>query len=221
MYSNKKTAAIAVIGLGRFGIALAKGLCELGKEVLVIDESEAKVKELRAYTDYAFVCDKLTKEALSEAGIQNCEVVVVCIGQRIDVSILVTLHAVSLGVPKVIAKATSSEQGYVLEKIGAEVVYPEHDMAVRLAKRIVNNNIIDYLSLNNEIEISEIKIVDKYVGKSIDEAGIRKKYKLNIIAIKHMDNIITDINPSYIFKEDDIIVVIGKKEHMHIFEALQ
>lgn len=221
MYNNKKAAAIAVIGLGRFGTSLAKGLCELGKEVLVIDESEAKVKELRAYTEYAFVCDKLTKEALSEAGIQNCEVVVVCIGQRIDVSILVTLHAVSLGVPKVIAKATSSEQGYVLEKIGAEVVYPEHDMAIRLAKRIVNNNIIDYLSLNNEIEISEIKIIDKYVGKSIDEASIRKKYKLNIIAIKHKDDIITDINPSYVFKEDDIIVVIGKKDHMHIFETIQ
>lgn len=221
MYSNKKAAAIAVIGLGRFGTALAIGLCELGKEVLVIDESEAKVKELRAYTDYAFVCDKLTKESLSEAGIQNCEVVVVCIGQRIDVSILVTLHAVSLGVPKVIAKATSSEQGYVLEKIGAEVVYPEHDMAVRLAKRIVNNNIVDYLSLNNEIEISEIKIISRYIGKSIEEACIRKKYKLNIIAIKQKNGIITDINPGYIFKEDDIIVVIGKKEHMQIFETLE
>ncbi len=221
MYSNKKTAAIAVVGLGRFGTALAKGLCELGKEVLVIDESEAKIKELRGYTDYAFVCDKLTKEALSEAGIQNCEVVVVCIGQRIDVSILVTLHAVSLGVPKVIAKATSNEQGYVLEKIGAEVVYPEHDMAVRLAKRIVNNNVVDYLSLNNEIEISELKIINRYVGKSINEANIRKNNKLNIIAIKHKDDIITEIYPEYVFKENDIIVVIGKKENIQNFEALQ
>ena len=218
MYNNKKTAAIAVIGLGRFGMALAKGLCELGKEVLVIDENEEKVKELRGYTEYAFVCDKLSKEALSEAGIQNCEVVVVCIGERIDVSILVTLHAVSLGVSKVIAKAINSEHGYILEKIGAEVVYPEHDMAIRLAKRIVNNNIIDYLSLNNEIEISEIKINDNYVGKAIYEANIRKNFKLNIVAIKHGDEIETEINPEYVFAKDDIIVVIGKKENIHMFE---
>ena len=221
MYNNKKTAAIAVVGLGRFGMALAKGLCELGKEVLVIDENETKIKELRGYTEYAYVCDKLSREALSEAGIQNCEVVVVCIGERVDVSILVTLHAVSLGVPKVIAKATSSEQGYVLEKIGAEVVYPEHDMAIRLAKRIVNNNVIDYLSLNNEIEISEIKINEKYVGKAICEANIRKNYKLNIVAIKHGDKIETEINPEYVFSKDEVVVVIGKKENLHMFEAIQ
>lgn len=218
MYNNKNAAAIAVIGLGRFGMALAKGLCELGKEVLVIDESEEKVKELRGYTEYAYVCDKLSKEALSEAGIQNCSVVIVCIGERVDVSILVTLHAVSLGVPKVIAKATSCEQGYILEKIGAEVVYPEHDMALRLAKRIVNNNVIDYLSLNNEIEISEIKINEKYIGKTICEADIRKNYKLNIIAIKHGEAIETEICPEYVFTNDDIIVVIGKKENIHMFE---
>lgn len=219
MFNNKKTAAIAVIGLGRFGMALAKGLCELGKEVLVVDESEEKIKELREYTEYAFICEKLTKEALSEAGIQNCEVVVVCIGEKIDVSILVTLHAVSLGVPKVIAKATSSEQGYILEKIGAEVVYPEHDMAIRLAKKIVNNNVIDYLSLNNEIEISELKIMARYVGKSIYDSNIRKNYKLNIIAIKHNDKIVTEIDPEYVLKENDTIVVIGKKENIHNFES--
>ena len=221
MFNNKKTAAIAVVGLGRFGMALAKGLCELGKEVLVIDESEEKVRALREYTEYAYICDKLTKEALSEAGIQNCEVVVVCIGEKIDVSILVALHAVSLGVPKVIAKATSNEQGYILEKIGAEVVYPEHDMAVRLAKKIVNNNVIDYLSLNNDIEISEIKISNKYVGKSVYDSNIRKNYNLNIIAIKHSYEIITEISPEYVLKENDTIVVIGKKENIHRFESHQ
>ena len=215
---NKKNGAIGIIGLGRFGMALAQRLCELGKEVLAVDESEAKIKEIRNYTEYAFVVDNFTKETLQEAGIQNCEVVVVCISEKIDVSILTTLNVVSLGVPKVIAKSVSYEQGCVLEKLGAEVVYPERDMALRVAKRIVAANVLDYLSLNGGIEISEIKILDKWVNKSIGQLDIRKQYNLNIIAIEQGNNIVTEINPQYKFSKDDIIIVIGKKESIEEFE---
>ena len=217
--TNGANGAIGIIGLGRFGMALAQRLCELGKEVLAIDESEAKIKEIRNYTEYAFVVDNFTKETLEEAGVQNCEVVVVCISERIDVSILTTLNVVSLGVPKVISKAISHEQGCVLEKLGAEVVYPERDMALRVAKRIVAANVLDYLSLNGGIEISEIKISDQWINKSIGEIDIRKQHKLNIIAIERSTNdIITEINPTYKFTKGDIIIVIGKKEHIERFE---
>ncbi len=215
---SKKNGAIGIIGLGRFGMALAQRLCELGKEVLAVDESEAKIKEIRNYTEYAFVVDNFTKETLQEAGIQNCEVVVVCISEKIDVSILTTLNVVSLGVPKVIAKSVSYEQGCVLEKLGAEVVYPERDMALRVAKRIVAANVLDYLSLNGGIEISEIKILDKWVNKSIGQLDIRKQYNLNIIAIEQGNNIVTEISPQYKFSKDDIIIVIGKKESIEEFE---
>lgn len=215
---NKKNGAIGIIGLGRFGMALAQRLCELGKEVLAVDESEAKIKEIRNYTEYAFVVDNFTKETLQEAGIQNCEVVVVCISEKIDVSILTTLNVVSLGVPKVIAKSVSYEQGCVLEKLGAEVVYPERDMALRVAKRIVAANVLDYLSLNGGIEISEIKILDKWINKSIGQLDIRKQYNLNIIAIEQGNNIVTEISPQYKFSKDDIIIVIGKKESIEEFE---
>ena len=215
---NKKNGAIGIIGLGRFGMALAQRLCELGKEVLAVDESEAKIKEIRNYTEYAFVVDNFTKETLQEAGIQNCEVVVVCISEKIDVSILTTLNVVSLGVPKVIAKSVSYEQGCVLEKLGAEVVYPERDMALRVAKRIVAANVLDYLSLNGGIEISEIKILDKWVNKSIGQLDIRKQYNLNIIAIEQGNNIVTEISTQYKFSKDDIIIVIGKKESIEEFE---
>lgn len=215
---NKKNGAIGVIGLGRFGMALAKRLCELGKEVLAIDGNDAKIKEIRSYTEYAFVADNFTKETLQEAGIQNCEVVIVCISEKIDVSILTTLNVVSLGVPKVIAKAMSYEQGCVLEKLGAEVVYPERDMALRVAKRIVAANVLDYLSLNGGIEISEIKISDKWVNKSVSQVDIRKQHKLNIIAIEKGNNIITEISPQYKFEQGDVIIVIGKKESIEQFE---
>lgn len=149
----RKMESFGVIGLGRFGTALAQSLARSGKEVIVVDCNEDKVRELRQYTEYAFVADNLNKETLEEIGIQNCDTVIVCIGENIDTSILTTLHVVSLGVPHVIAKAISSDQGTVLAKIGAEVVYPERDMALRLGKRLVSQNFSDSISLEHEEEI--------------------------------------------------------------------
>ena len=182
---NTKSSTFGVIGLGRFGTALAMSLSEAGKDVIVVDCNEEKVRELRHYTEYAFVTDNLSKEALQEIGIQNCDTVIVCIGEKIDISILTTLNVVSLGVPHVISKAISSDHGTVLEKIGAEVVYPERDMALRLGKRLIaNNNFLDFITLSNEVEIQQIPATDRIAGISIERLDIRKKYGLNIIAIE-------------------------------------
>ena len=173
---------------------------------------------MRQYTEYAFVCDNLSKEALSEVGIQNCDTVVVCIGSKIDTSILTTLNVVSLGVPRVISKATSQDQGAVLEKIGAEVVYPERDMATRLGKRLISGNFLDFIFLDNDIEIQQVPVSDSLVGKTIREINIRKKYSLNIIAIEHQQDTIIEFAPDYEFLEEDIIVVIGKLQNIRKFE---
>ncbi len=114
MLKEELSESYGIIGLGRFGTALAKKLAEAGREVIVVDRNESKVKELRSYTDFAYVADELTKEVLEEIGIQNCDTVVVCIGEKIDTSILVTLNVVNLGVRRVIAKAISKDQGEVL-----------------------------------------------------------------------------------------------------------
>lgn len=195
-FSKKKQGeTFGIIGLGRFGTALAQRLSELGAEVLVIDSNENKIKDIRAYTDYAFVVRELSREVLEETGIQNCSTVVVCIGEKIDTCILTTLNVVSLGVPKVIAKAITYEQGCVLEKLGAEVVYPEHDMAIRLAKRLTSNSVLEYIALNNSIEISEIKVSEKLIGKSVIESNIRRDFGLNIIAVESGGETITEITP--------------------------
>ena len=218
MRKSRETYSYGIIGLGRFGTALAKTLAEAGEEVIVIDNTESKVKELRQYTENAFVAETLTKEVLEEIGIQNCDTVVVCIGEKIDTSILTTLNVVSLGVPRVIAKAISPDQGAVLEKIGAQVVYPESDMAVRLANRLLANSLLDYISLNNNVEITEIKLSGSLVDKSIVEADLRKKFGLNIIAIERGNKTDIEINPNYRFSEGDIIVVVGKKDNVQKFE---
>ncbi|HIR26678.1 MAG TPA: TrkA family potassium uptake protein [Candidatus Choladousia intestinigallinarum] len=209
--------SFGIIGLGRFGTALAISLAEAQKEVIVVDKDEYRVKELRQYTEHAYVADDLNAETLEEIGIQNCDVVVVCIGEKIDTSILTTMHVVSMGVPKVIAKATSYDQGAVLKKIGAEVVYPERDMALRLAKRLISASFLDYISLDDSIEIRQIKVSERIVGVSVEELEIRRKYGLNIIALEH--NAMTDIEikPSYQFRSGDVLVVIGKVDNINRF----
>lgn len=216
---KSKPASFGVIGLGRFGTALAKSLAESGKEVIVIDCNEDKVRELRHFTDYAFVAENLTKETLQEIGIQNCDTVIVCIGERIDTSILTTLNVVSLGVPRVIAKAMSLDQGAVLEKIGAEVVYPERDMALRLGKRLVSGKFLDFISLDNAIEIQQITVAESMVGKSVQEVNLRQHYGLNIIAIEREQVTDIEVSPQYHFGAGDILVVIGRVENIKRFET--
>lgn len=220
MFKQKPVIEFGIIGLGRFGFSLATTLAEAGREILVLDNSESKIKQIRHLTDNALVAADLSKETLEEAGVQNCETVIVCIGEMIDVSILTTLNVISMGVPRVIAKAISHEQGSVLEKIGAEVIYPERDMAIRLAKRLLSSRVMDYIMINDDITISELKLTSKLSGQTVQQAGIRKKYKLNIIALLHEGVATTDITPEITLYEDDVMVVVGKKENVDRFEKM-
>ena len=215
---KKQNIAYGVIGLGRFGTALAVMLAESGKEVIVIDRDENKIKEMRQYTEYAFVADNLSSETLREVGIQNCDVVIICIGEKVDVSILTTMSVIEMGVPRVISKALSAEQGAVLKKLGAEVVYPERDMALRLGKKLLSSYFLDYVSLCNSVEIRQIQVPDSLIGRSVEEIEIRQKYRLNIIAIESGEQTNIEVSPGYCFRRGDIIVVIGKVDNIDTFE---
>jgi trk system potassium uptake protein TrkA len=216
---HRPTIEFGIIGLGRFGFSLASSLAESKREVLVLDSSENKIRQIRHLTDNALVVSDLSKETLQQAGIQNCETVVICIGEKVDVSILTTLNVISMGVPRVIAKAISQEQGKILEKIGAEVVYPEHDMAIRLANRLVSSRVMDYIALNNDVTITELRLTSKISGQTVLQASIRKKFKLNIIALEQNRKTITEITPDLVLQENDIAVVVGDQEHIKKFEA--
>ena len=129
-----------------------------------------------------------------------------------DISILTTLNVINLGVPQVIAKANSPEQGEILEKIGAQVVYPEKDMAVRLAKRLISKRIFNLFELEQNIDISELKMTSKIAGKTVVQAQLRNLYGVNIIAISRNGWLTTDIKPEYVLDQDDTIVVIGDRD---------
>ncbi|MDF2541820.1 MAG: potassium transporter TrkA [Herbinix sp.] len=218
MKFQKSIIEFGIIGLGRFGFSLAKTLAEAGKEVLVIDNNENKIKQIRHLTENAFVVGPLDKDTLMDAGIQNCATVIVCIGENIDVSILTTLNVISMGVPRVIAKAISYEQGQVLEKIGAEVIYPESDMAVRLANRLVSSSTLETIELRGDFVVSELKMTSRIAGKTVLEANLRQDFYLNIIALEQDGRTTTDITPDIILKEEDNMVVIGKRENIRKFE---
>ena len=212
---KKKT--YAVLGLGRFGMPLATKLAQSGADVIGVDMDEERVRAFREYSEYAFVAKKLTKEVLEDIGIQDCDVAVICIGSRVETSILVTLNILNLGVPNVISKASSAEQGEVLRRLGADVVYPERDMALRTAKKILRENLVDYLSIGKDIEIIEIEISNKMVNKTILELDLRKKYKLNVIAIRHDEESDIEVRPDCILHEGDTIAVIGREENVTRF----
>lgn len=206
---KKEKNTYGIVGLGRFGYALAMELAASDADILVLDKDEEKVREMREYTESAYVMRTLDKKSLAETGIQNCDVAVVCIGEHMDTSILTTLNLVSLGIPVVIAKATSLEHGQILEKLGAEVVYPEHDMAVRLAHRLETSKMLDFVQLSEQVNISKFLIPDKIAGKTVLEVDLRGKFGLNIIAIENSGTVIDTVSPDYEFRKGDILFVAG------------
>lgn len=210
--SKKEKITYGIVGLGRFGYALAVELASSGAELLVLDRDEEKVGQIREITENAMVVKSLDKKSLTAAGIQNCDVVAVCIGEQLDTSILTTLNLVSLKIPVVISKATSVEHGEILEKLGAEVVYPERDMAIRLAHRLETSKVLDYIQLSERFNISKLVIPEKMEGKSVLEVNLRARFGLNIIGIENDGDVIQIINPDYVFREQDILFIAGSKD---------
>ena len=218
MKRTHTTASFGVIGLGRFGSALVKTLAEAGQEVIAIDKDEQKVRAVRKYTDFAFIVESLTAETLEETGVQNCQTVTICIGETMDISILTTLLVIKMGVPRVISKANSQAHGEVLKLIGATVVYPEADMAVRMGKRLISGNLMDYIALDDHIEVRRIQVEGSIVGRSIQEINVRRKYGINVIAVERGHQTQVDFSPQFKFAMGDIVTVIGKVEQIEAFE---
>jgi trk system potassium uptake protein TrkA len=214
----KKSIEFGVIGLGVFGLNLVKSLAAAGREVLVIDIDADKIKHIADQVDHAIVADTLDPNALKEAGIQNCDTVIVCIGEETEASILTTLNVIDLEVPNVIAKAISPEHGRVLIKIGANVVYPEKDMATRLANNLMSVHALEYIEISPHYSIVEIKLSHHFKPHSILEMSLRKKHKLNAIAIVKGEKVVVEINPDVLVEPGDMLVVVGHIDNIRKFQ---
>ena len=201
-----------IIGMGRFGMAIANELHSSGADLIILDREEEKVAMARELTENAYIVKNLDKKTLIETGLKGCDIVMLCIGEHIDTSILTVLNLVSIGIPKVIAKATSAEHGEILEKLGAEVVYPERDMAIRLAHRLETSKMLDFIQLSEKINISKVILPSHAVGMTVLELDLRSRFGLNIIAIENGGTLIESVRPDYVFKDKDILFLSGGKE---------
>jgi len=203
--------SVLVIGMGRFGKHLSRKMLELGNDVMIIDKDEAKIAEFASEFTDSQIGDCRVEGVLESLGINNFDICFVAIGEDFQASLEISALLKDLNAKWVVTKASSDIQKKLLKRIGAdEVVYPERDTAEKLAIRYNAKNIFDYIQLTNEYSIYEIPIMKLWVGKNMADLNIRKKYKVNIIAIKN-DNILDPMpTPNYIFRENDHIIVIGK-----------
>ena len=203
--------SILVIGMGKLGKHLSSRLIELGNEVVIADKDSKSLEDLDdSFTD-VIIGDCTNENVLMSLGVNNFDICFVTVGENFQASLEITSLLKDMGAKNIISKAKSDRQANLLRKIGAtEVFYPEKEIANKLAVQYSAKNIFDFIELNTEYAIFEIPILEKWAGNSIAEINIRRKYHVNIIAIKHGNTIKSDFDHTYIFNPQDHIVVIGK-----------
>ena len=209
-----------VVGLGRFGESLAKTVYDLGHDVLVIDMDEEKIADIADYVTHAVQMDATDENALRKLGLSNFDVAVVTIGSDIQASVMSALLMREMGVKYVIAKGHSDLHAKVLYKIGAnKVILPEKDMGKRVAHNLVSSNILDYIELSTEYSIMEIEALDSWVEKSLIDLELRRKYGINVVAIKDGSKVNVSPGADEIIKKNDIIVALGSTKDLGKLEG--
>lgn len=214
---KSKNNTYGVIGLGRFGKALAQELAASGADVLAVDADEDAVKEIRNEVENALVSDDLSEDNLRRMGFGECDTVIVCIGSELDISMLTVLNIMSIGVKRVIAKASSKAHGQLLEKIGAEIIYPERDSGISLAHTLTSTGLLEAIQLSKDVDIAEVSLPEYLNGISVSDSGLRQNYGLNIVAISRNNLTITDVTPQEVLRSGDTLLLIGNNSSFRKF----
>ena len=203
-----------VIGLGRFGTAVATELCALGHEVLAIDGDRESIQKIADSVTHAAAGDARDPAVLKALGVGNYDCAVVAVGGDVGNSTLITLNLKELGVKRVICKAQSHVHRKVLEKIGADrVVFPEHEMGVKLAHGLSGSNAINFIELSPDYGIVELKLPMEWKGRSLLELNVRAKYRVNIIAVrKKSGEMVVSPGGEYVLEEGDVVAALGSNE---------
>lgn len=215
---------IAVIGLGTFGLSIAKSLFQKGHDVLAIDKRKELVQKTQEFSTQAVVGDGTDKDLLIRLGISDIDVGIVGIGSNLGASILTAMHLKELNIKRIIARAINEDQGRILAKVGAtDVIFPERDMAIKIAQGLDTPNILDFLPITEEYQVVELMPPKLFVGKSIRELDLRRKYGIQIIAIRELvpEKMHILVSPDFAIKNSDVLVVIGKAEDIAKVEKLK
>jgi trk system potassium uptake protein TrkA len=206
---------VVVIGLGIFGSQLARQLYESGLEVVAIDKNRDVVQRIKDHSTKAVLADATDKEVLESIGIDAKDTVVISFGEDLSASTLLTLYLKEMKVKEIIVKVPNEDYKRILLKVGAsEAIIPEREMANKVARSIISPNVLEYLPISEDYTIVELAPPTTFIGKSLADLDLRKKYNLQVIAIRDvLDNKMQLVpRASAIIKDSDVMVIIGKEE---------
>jgi trk system potassium uptake protein TrkA len=199
----------AVFGLGRYGLAVAKELVNNGVEVLAVDLDETIVNSAIADIPFCKCADVTDSEVIKQLGIANMDVVIIAMANNLEASVMAVMLCKEAGVNTVIAKCANEVHKKILSKVGADkVVFPECESGIRLAKNLLSSGFVDVIELSNDVSLIELEVKPEWVGKTLIELNLRKKYSINVIAIRQVDNLEINIDPNIKLDKDMQLVVI-------------
>ena len=210
-----KNKTIAVIGLGRFGTTIAKLLASMNHEVLGVDIDPEVVQKISPYITHAIVADTADEEAIKALALSQFDLVIVAIGDNVQANLMTSMLLKEMHIPKIVAKAENTLQGKMLSKIGVDqVIYPEFDMAQRLAQSLTREHVMDYLQLSKSVSLIEINMPLFMVGSCLKESNLREKYNLNAVGIRRGDDLEVPPNPTTILSAEDKLLIIGNNSDL-------
>lgn len=200
----------AVFGLGRYGKAVARELVANGAEVLAVDMDESTVNAVISEIPYCKCADVTDPEVIRQLGIANIDVVIISMASDLEACVMATMLCKEAGVKTVIAKCSSEMNCKILSKVGADrVVFPERDSGVRLAKNLLSSGFVDVIELSGNISMLEMEMKPEWVGKTLVELNLRKKYSINVVAVIHGETINTMIDPEKPLQAEEKLIVIA------------
>ena len=211
--SKKKT--YAVFGLGRYGIAVARELVRNGAEVIAVDSEEGIVNAAADELPICKCADVTDPEVIRQLGISNVDVVIVAMATNLEASVMAITLCKEIGVKTVIAKSANEMHQRILKRVGAdEVVFPENESGLRLARNLLSSGFVDMVSLAKNVSMIELDVKPELVGKNLIQLNLRKKYSINVVAIRRADMVSVDIDPNAPLREDDNLIVIANPEKL-------
>ena len=211
----QKKRTYAVFGLGRYGIAVARELVDNGKEVIAVDCDQRLVNNAAAYLPVCKCGDITDAEVISRLGIGSIDTVIVCMASNLEASVMAVTLCKEAGVPMVIAKCANEMQQKILLRVGADkVVFPENESGVRLAKNLLSSGFVDMVSLAKNVAMIELDVKPEWAGKNLIELNLRKKYSINVVAVRQGEMVNVDIDPHAALAETDKLIVIANTEKL-------
>ena len=211
-----KNQSYAVFGLGRYGLATAKELAAAGAQVLAVDRDEQAVQSAAAFIPLVKCADVTDPAVLEMLGISNFDVVIIAMAEHMEACVMAVMLCKEAGVPTVIVKCASETHGRLLSRVGADqVVIPENESGVRMARNLLSSGFVDVMELSGDVSLIEVPVKAEWVGKSLIELNLRKKYSINVVALKRGDAIDVTIDPAAPMQEGDALVVIAETVKLH------